>query len=223
MHCASAASRSATSCSTSSPRTPRCSWSSRTATRSPRRSLSTTPASTRRASSRSCTTTARRSPRASSTRRSPRSSRRSMSGPSRKTRRLSLALALVAGAAFAAPDEEVLGKSQRYPVCTTLESGQIAQHCLVGLLSTWDSRAPVNKVARAPAALQLKSAPQELRIAYKHRDRHVPGIDDFLSRHRNTGLLVLHGDTVLYERYQYDRTPDQRFHSFSMAKTVVAM
>ena len=127
-------------------------------------------------------------------------------------------------AALAAPDEEILGKSQRYPVCTAQEANlQLAQRCLVGLLSNWDQLAPTNRVARGSNVLPLKSAPLEPPIAYKHRDRAVHGIDDFLSRHRNTGLLILHGDTVLYERYQYDRTPDQRFHSFSMAKTVVAM
>jgi CubicO group peptidase (beta-lactamase class C family) len=37
------------------------------------------------------------------------------------------------------------------------------------------------------------------------------------------GLLILKGDTILVERYQYDRTPAHRMTSFSMAKTVVAM
>src|SRR5688572_10911663 len=33
----------------------------------------------------------------------------------------------------------------------------------------------------------------------------------------------MRGDTVLVERYQYDRKPADRFQSMSMAKTVVAM
>ena len=48
-------------------------------------------------------------------------------------------------------------------------------------------------------------------------------IDTFLASNRNTGLLVLKGDTLLVERYQYDRRPEHRFQSYSMAKTVVAM
>src|SRR5205807_4570733 len=39
----------------------------------------------------------------------------------------------------------------------------------------------------------------------------------------NTGLMILKGDTVVVERYQYDRKPEHRFQSYSMAKTVVAM
>lgn len=43
------------------------------------------------------------------------------------------------------------------------------------------------------------------------------------SRNRTTGLLILKGDTILVERYRYDRKPESRMASFSMAKTVVAM
>lgn len=142
---------------------------------------------------------------------------------SKKTGLLSLVLLLFAAPALAAPDEEQLGEWQGYPVCAALDGGQIAQRCLVGLLSSWDRLAPTHRVVRGPTVTPLKSAPLEPLIAYKHRGSEVPGVDDFLSRHRNTGLLILSGDTVLYERYQYRRTRHDRFHSFSMAKTVVAM
>jgi CubicO group peptidase (beta-lactamase class C family) len=49
------------------------------------------------------------------------------------------------------------------------------------------------------------------------------GVDEFLARNRTTGLLILKGDTVLVERYQYDRTPQQRMTSYSIAGSVVAM
>src|SRR5262245_22926585 len=49
------------------------------------------------------------------------------------------------------------------------------------------------------------------------------GTDAFLAQNRNTGLLVLKGDTILTERYQYERKPEHRFTSMSMAKTLVAM
>jgi CubicO group peptidase (beta-lactamase class C family) len=125
--------------------------------------------------------------------------------------------------AFGAPDEDKLGKWQGYPACAALDGGELAQRCLVGLLSTWDKLVPTRVVARGPAPLALKPAPLEPIITYKHRDNPPSDLGDFLSRHRNTGLLVLQGDTVLYERYQYGRKPEHRFHSFSMAKTVVAM
>jgi CubicO group peptidase (beta-lactamase class C family) len=133
-----------------------------------------------------------------------------------------LVLALPA-LAFAAPDEDKLGKWQGYPVCAAMDGGELAQRCLVGLFSQWDKVVPTRVVARGPAPLALKPAPLEPIIPYRHRDNAPADFADFLKRHRNTGLLVLQGDTVLYERYQYGRKPEQRFHSFSMAKTVVAM
>src|SRR5678815_308925 len=44
-----------------------------------------------------------------------------------------------------------------------------------------------------------------------------------MAAHPNTGLMVLKGDTVLAERYQYDRTAQNRFESASVAKTVLGM
>jgi CubicO group peptidase (beta-lactamase class C family) len=48
-------------------------------------------------------------------------------------------------------------------------------------------------------------------------------LDAFLDAHPNTGLMVLKGDTVLAERYQYGRTAQHRLESASVAKTVLGM
>ena len=48
-------------------------------------------------------------------------------------------------------------------------------------------------------------------------------LDQFLDAHPNTGLLVLKGDTILAERYQYGRTDGHRFASHSVAKTILGM
>jgi CubicO group peptidase (beta-lactamase class C family) len=71
---------------------------------------------------------------------------------------------------------------------------------------------------------ELKRAEKEPAITFRRgRDEPQQTFDEFLARNRNTGLLVMQGDTVLLERYQYERTPQTRFQSYSMAKTVVAM
>ena len=49
------------------------------------------------------------------------------------------------------------------------------------------------------------------------------GADGFMAANRNTGLLVMKNGAILAERYQYDRKPEHRFASMSMAKTLVAM
>ena len=130
--------------------------------------------------------------------------------------------ALLSTAAFAAPDEALLGKAEGYPVCP-LPQGPTEQRCLVGMLSHYDQIVPARKVAKPAAPRALKRAAQEPPISYAFRDERGGTIDRFLQGSRNTGLLVMQGDTILVERYQYDRKPEDRFQSYSMAKTVVAM
>src|SRR2546422_1775901 len=78
------------------------------------------------------------------------------------------------------------------------------------------------EVARGGEARLLKRAAAEPTIRYRYRSQDS-GLDDYLSRNRTTALLILKGDTILVERYQYDRKPEQRMTSYSMAKTIVAM
>jgi CubicO group peptidase (beta-lactamase class C family) len=126
---------------------------------------------------------------------------------------------LFAAGAFAAPDEEALGKAEGYPICPR---AQIETRCLVGLVSRYDEVFPARKVAKGAAARPLKYAAVEPAIRYTHQSRSS-GLEDYLSRNRATALLILKGDTVLAERYQYDRKPEQRMTSYSMAKTIVGM
>jgi CubicO group peptidase (beta-lactamase class C family) len=118
-------------------------------------------------------------------------------------------MALMPGLAVAAPDELPLGKASGYPLCHR----DYDSKCLVALWSREDEIRPARNVAKAKGARALKRAPSEPDLK----------LDDFLGRNRNTGLLVLKGDTILAERYQYDRTAEHRFASGSMVKTVVAM
>ena len=113
---------------------------------------------------------------------------------------------------LAAPDEAILGKDEGYPACRL--PGLSQQRCLVWMYSHLDEVVSARKVVRGDAVRELKRAAAE-----------PEGVDfnAFLANNRNTGLLLLKGDTVLLERYQYDRKPEQRFTSMSMAKTVVSM
>jgi CubicO group peptidase (beta-lactamase class C family) len=131
-----------------------------------------------------------------------------------------LASALLACNAVAAPDEEALGKSEGYPVCAPSTPGET--RCLVGMVSHYDELLEARKVAKGAQARPLKRAPAEPAIHYTYQ-KQSSGLADYLSHHRATALLILKGDTILVERYQYDRTPEQRMTSYSMAKTIVAM
>jgi len=127
---------------------------------------------------------------------------------------------LGSGTSLAAPDEEALGKSEGYPICGSLIVPET--RCLVGLVSRREEVYPHRIVTKPAHARELKRVASEpvIRISY---GQYAGTLDDYLARNRTTGLLILKGDTILVERYQYDRTPAHRMTSFSMAKTVVAM
>src|SRR5688500_13827349 len=118
-----------------------------------------------------------------------------------------LVLASAAGPASAAPDEEKLGKSEGYPLCPLASLVPPAEVCLVGMLSHFDTLVPGRTVAKGPTVTELKRPAQSLKIQYKYQDRSGD-TDSYLDHPRNTGLLVLKGDTIAVERYQYDRKPE---------------
>src|SRR5262247_1759855 len=131
-----------------------------------------------------------------------------------------LASFLVIAGAFAAPDEEVLGKAEGYPVCP--RSPQWETRCLVGSMSHYDQVFPARPVAAGAKTRPLRRSESEPAIRYMYQSQ-MSGLADYLARNRTTGLLILKDNTVLVERYQYDRRPEQRLVSHSMAKTIVAM
>ena len=133
-----------------------------------------------------------------------------------------LVLASAAGPVSAAPDEEKLGKAEGYPLCPLTSLAPPDEKCLVGMLSHFDTLVPARRVAKGSAVSEFKRPAQPLKIAYSYQNRQGD-TDAFLDANRNTGLLVLKGDTLVVERYQYDRKAEHRMQSYSMAKTVVAM
>ena len=129
---------------------------------------------------------------------------------------VTLAAMLALGAtlpAFAAPDEEALGKSKGYPVCPNAKGSFSPESCLIGVMSHYHVVYPSRVVKKSDSPRPLQRAAQAPAL----------GVDKFLDENRNTGLLVMRGDSILAERYQYDRKPEHLFASMSMAKTVVAM
>ena len=86
---------------------------------------------------------------------------------------------------------------------------------LVDLWGRMDEFHAARGVQRAVAPSELKRAAPDAGLEKL--------LDGFLDAHPNTGLLVLKGDTILAERYQYGRTPQHRLASASVAKTVLAM
>ena len=80
--------------------------------------------------------------------------------------------------------------------------------------------------AKAPPVKAWQRSASELTLNYQGAAALGGGtknLNDYFDRNPATAVLIAKGDTLLLERYQYGRQPEQRFTSFSMAKTIIAM
>lgn len=141
---------------------------------------------------------------------------------------LLLLLALLLPAAgHAAPDEERLGRDQGYPVGVvgtwfTQESVRVGsfshQAEISGLMN-----GGVHRLAASGQPLPLPRVATEPAYRWHVGAQRNLSIDDYLARQRVMGLLVLKDGVVQVERYQYERGPEHRFVSHSMAKSLVSL
>lgn len=132
-----------------------------------------------------------------------------------------VALAALAFPAAAAPDEEQLGKSAGYPIGTRA-NWFFDERVRVGSFSHLDSLLPHYTLSKAASPRPLPTAASPPTFEYRFENR-THTLEDFLARQRVTGLLLIKDGQVLFERYQYDRTPTDRFISHSMAKSIVSL
>jgi len=127
-----------------------------------------------------------------------------------------------AGPGFSAsgPDAAAFGEADKFPVGdrTTWNTKPF----LVGSYSRYDQIFPSHRVTRAGTPWNFQRADQEPAIRYEFGGRTLT-LDEYLAHFPVTGILVLQGDTILLERYQYGRTDTDRFMSASMAKSVMSL
>lgn len=140
---------------------------------------------------------------------------------------LAILLATALTQAFAAPDEDKLGKAQGYPVGNA-KNWFYDEAVRVGSFSNQGEIEGIfggkaNVLAASSAPMPLAKLDAEPRIRWSLDNGRQLGIDDYLARERVMGLLIIKDGVVQVERYQYDRTPAQRFVSNSMAKSIVSM
>jgi CubicO group peptidase (beta-lactamase class C family) len=140
---------------------------------------------------------------------------------------LALLLALTAAQTLAAPDEDKLGKAQGYPVGNARnwfydESVRVGSFSNQGEIEgIFGGKANVLAASSAPMPLPKLDAEPRIRWIADH-GRSL-SIDDYLARERVMGLMIIKDGVIQIERYQYERTPAQRFVSNSMAKSIVSM
>ena len=138
-----------------------------------------------------------------------------------RARLASAVLALACAGAGASPDERLLGRDAGYPAAPKLarihEPGFI-----VGSFSAMDTLGPHCLLAPSehPQALRAATSPPTFHYRF---DGRTLALDDYLQHQRATAVLVLKDGQIVAERYAYDRAPDMRMLSNSMAKTLVAL
>jgi CubicO group peptidase (beta-lactamase class C family) len=128
---------------------------------------------------------------------------------------------LVCRASLAAPDEELLGKAEGYPIGHTRQQAYQPKY-IVGSFSAMDQIEPSCALAPSTEPRVLKQAQAPLAITYRFQEQTLT-LDDYFQRQRVTAALVLKDGEIVAERYNYARTPDMRMLSNSMAKTIVAL
>ncbi|WKA25871.1 serine hydrolase domain-containing protein [Bradyrhizobium roseum] len=123
--------------------------------------------------------------------------------------------------ARAAPDEELLGKAAGYPLGSPA-NWFYDERVRVGSFSHLDGILPHYTLKKAAAPRPLPKISSAPKIEYRFEQQGL-SLDDFLNRQRVTGFLLIKDGQVLAERYQYDRKPDNRFVSHSIAKSIVSI
>ena len=121
----------------------------------------------------------------------------------------------------ASPDEELLGKAAGYPLAPRL--GQAYQEPYrVGSFSGMDKLSPhcVLEPAATPQALPKAGSEPSFRYRFEGK---TWSLDDYMQRQRATAVMVLKDGEIVAERSAYDRKPEDRLLSNSMAKTIVAL
>src|SRR4051794_8888367 len=107
----------------------------------------------------------------------------------RPARLLACFLVALAFPALAAPDEDLLGKANGYPIGTRA-NWFFDEGVRVGSFSHLDEILPHYALGKAQSPLPLAAAAGEARFGYRFENQ-VWTIEDFLARQRVTGLLVI--------------------------------
>lgn len=154
---------------------------------------------------------------------------------------LATAVALLLGACAAEPSQwtfkDGIGSNPSGPLSGYF--AQIGGTYLPASQSTWwqgaygvdsfsraDGIFPANVIKKPAETSPWKRATKEPDYRYDVPAQLGVGrydLEGYLARNPASGLLIAKGDTILVERYQYDRNDRHRFLSFSMAKTITAM
>lgn len=122
----------------------------------------------------------------------------------------------------AAPDEEALGKSSGYPVGNIRNWTQPQYR-----IGSWSAPQKVegvgsSRIDKSPKPFVIPKADLPIEIKYSQGFSDYT-VDQYFERQKVTSLQILKNGKLLLEKYQYDRGPESRFLSYSMAKSITSL
>jgi CubicO group peptidase (beta-lactamase class C family) len=85
----------------------------------------------------------------------------------------------------------------------------------------WDRIFATRPIRRGATVHELPRTPHELEVAFEDQGRRC-GIDDLMRDEHLSGLLVLRHGEILLERYALGLTPEHRWQSSSMVKSLAS-
>lgn len=143
---------------------------------------------------------------------------------------IAVATLVSAALAWAAPDEEKLGKTRGYPVgkLGKIDNWYTNESVRVGSFTHQDQVPDLfggkpNVLQRSDKPMRLPKVEREPEYRWNVNQTRGLSVDDFLARQRIMGLLIVKDGVIQVERYQYDRKATDRFTSNSMAKSIVGL
>ena len=131
-------------------------------------------------------------------------------------------LAMPCALTLASPDEDILGKSRGYPLAPTLGQAFTDEQYRVGSFSGMDRITEHCVVEPSATPLALPTTQTQPVFSYRFEGKTYT-LDDYMQRQRVTALVVLKDGEIVAQRSGYDRKPEDRLLSNSMAKTVLAL
>jgi CubicO group peptidase (beta-lactamase class C family) len=118
------------------------------------------------------------------------------------------------------PQAKEYGADRGYPVPEP--NSTLTKAYMIGFYTHFDKTQRMSAVRTARPASRLFRETDEISSVY-HFGGDQRTIRDYVAHNPIMGLLILKGDRILFEHYQYARTDEDKFLSQSMVKTIIGL
>ena len=133
-----------------------------------------------------------------------------------------LVLSIVASTAYADASKPYLHAQEPIGDVNTMYDGKLSEELAVTTFRNIDRLFPVRTIAAAGNPFPLPVSDKSLgAMSFTYKGEQY-SLDDYIQLNRVTGLMVLKDGKVLLERYEKGNTPETRWMSMSVAKSITS-